>query len=666
MNQATNSRDHEQALSLLNSGQLMAGIELLVGILKTNPRHEDSARLVAQIANSLTSTDQSIGLLNHCIEQGVVSDILSYELGSHYLALGRYVDALEAFTKALALNPQNFEALHDTGTTYALMGKKSEARDFFLKAASINDQSADLLYNLGRLHDDQYEYDKAIHFYQKVVSTDPLHAEAWINLAIDLSTFKKYSEALVCFEKAYALNPQIEFLYGDCIYTRMRMCMWEGMQEAQHRLIDGIDHGEKMISPLPISALVDSPALNQKAAMLFAQGNFPNNPRLGPIPKHTNQKIRIAYFSPDFHEHPVSYLMAEVFELHDRSQFEVYAFSFGKDTNDPMRQRLRASFDQFIDVVNNSPEEIALLSRELGIDIAIDLCGYTENARSEIFALRAAPIQISYIGFLGTMGADYIDYLVADEIIIPRELRKFYSEKIIYLPSYQANDSKRAPGNRVFKRVDFGITEDQFVFCNLNNVFKITESIFDTWIRILKSVDHAVLLLFGENPEAITNLQSYAASNGVDPKRLIFMERQLREDYLAHYGIVDLFLDTTPYNAGATASDALWMDTPVLTLQGSSFPSRIASSLLTQLDLSECIHQSIASYEAHAIELALQPSMLAEIKKKLLTNKVSSQLFNTKVFVQNLERALIEAQTLSVNHQPPKDIELTRAPSQEI
>ncbi|QWE08770.1 tetratricopeptide repeat protein [Polynucleobacter ibericus] len=658
MNEATNSRDYEQALILLNSGQLMAGIELLVGLLKTNPRHKDSAQLLAQIANSLASKEQSIDLLNRCIEQGVASEILSYELGSHHLALGHFAEALDSLKRVLALNPLSFEALHDLGATYALMGKKKEARDFFLKAAAINDQSADLLYNLGRLYDDQYEHDQAINFYQKAVSADPLHAEAWINLAIDLSAFKKYSEALVCFEKAYALNPKIEFLYGDCIYTRMRMCLWDGMQEAEHRLADGINQSEKIISPLPISALIDSPAINQKAATLFAQCNYPGNPRLGSIPKHTNQKIRIAYFSPDFHEHPVSYLTAEIFELHDRSQFEVYAFSFGKETNDSMRQRLQASFDQFIDIANKTPEEITLLSREMRIDIVIDLCGYTENARSEIFALRAAPIQISYIGFLGTMGADYMDYLIADEVIIPSELRNFYSEKIIYLPSYQANDSKRAPGSKIFKKVDFGIAEDQFVFCNLNNVFKITEFIFDAWLRILKSVDHSALLLFGENPEAISNLKSHALSSGIDPKRLIFMERQPRADYLAHYGIVDLFLDTYPYNAGATASDALWMGTPVLTLQGSSFPSRIASSLLVQLNLPELIHQSIESYEAQAIKLGSQPHRLAEIKKKILANKASSLLFNAKTFVQNLERALVEAQSLSANNHAPKDIKI--------
>ncbi len=656
MNQSSISGSYQKALDLLNSGQLMAGVKQLLDLLKVHAEHSDSIKLLAQIANAFPDKNQSVQLLSDCINQEVSSPIIFYELGSSYLTLGKYPESLVALKKALELDPHSFEVLHDMGAAYALLGQKIEAQEYFLKAASINDQSADLLYNIGRLYDDQYEFDKAIHFYQKAVSVDPSHTEAWVNLGIDLSAFKKYPEALACFEKAYALNPQIEFLYGDCIFTRMRMCMWQGMQEIEHRLINGIDHGEKIISPLPISALIDSPAISQKAATLFAQSNYPSNPRLGPIPKHRNQKIRIAYFSPDFHEHPVSYLMAEVFELHDRSQFEVYAFSFGKETNDSMRQRLRASFDRFIDVTDKTPEEIALLSREMGIDIAVDLCGYTENARSEIFALRAAPIQISYIGFLGTMGAKYMDYLIADEVIIPSELRSFYTEKIIYLPSYQANDSKRAPGAKVFKKEDFGIAEDQFVYCNLNNVFKITESIFDSWLRILKSTENTVLLLFAENSRAVTSLKAHAISKGLDIKRLIFMERQTRADYLACYGIVDLFLDTYPYNAGATASDALWMGIPVLTMQGSSFPSRVASSLLTSLNLPELIHQSITSYEMQAIDLGSQGSKLAEIKNKLIASRGTASLFNSKLFIQNLEQALIQAHTLSETNQPPKDI----------
>jgi protein O-GlcNAc transferase len=663
MNQPSISSSYQKALDLLNSGQLMAGIQQLLEILKIQTGHPDSTQLLAQIANAFPDKNQSVHLLSDCINQGVSSSIIFYELGSSYLALGKYPESLVALKKALALDPHSFEVLHDMGATYALMGQKIEAQEYFLKAASINDQSADLLYNIGRLYDDQYEFDKAIHFYQKAVSADPLHSEAWVNLGIDLSAFKKYPEALVCFEKAYAINPKIEFLYGDCIYTRMRMCMWEGIQEIERRLINGIDRDEKIISPLPISALIDSPALSQKAATLFAKSNFPSNPRLGPIPKHTNQKIRIAYFSPDFHEHPVSYLMAEVFELHDRSQFEVYAFSFGKETCDLMRQRLCASFDQFIDVANKTPEEIVILSRGMEIDIAIDLCGYTENARSEIFALRAAPVQMSYIGFLGTMGAEYMDYLIADEIIIPSKLKNFYTEKIIYLPSYQANDSKRAPGTKIFTKEEFGIAADQFVYCNLNNVFKITEPIFDSWLRILKSTDNTVLLLFAENSQAVANLKAHAISKGLDTKRLIFMERQPRADYLACYGIVDLFLDTYPYNAGTTASDALWMDVPVLTLQGSSFPSRVASSLLTSLNLPELIHQSIASYEVQAIELGSQTSKLDEIKKKLIANKKTSPLFNSKLFVQNLEQALIQAQILSANNQPPQDITIAKTPT---
>jgi predicted O-linked N-acetylglucosamine transferase (SPINDLY family) len=270
--------------------------------------------------------------------------------------------------------------------------------------------------------------------------------------------------------------------------------------------------------------------------------------------------------------------------------------------------------------------------------------------------MRAAPIQASYIGFLGSMGAEYIDYLIADEVIIPPQLRQFYSEKIIYLPSYQANDSKRAPGEKYFAKSDFGIQEDQFVFCNLNNVFKITQAIFDSWLRILKMTPNSVMLLYAENVEATKNLLEYASKNGVAPQRFILAERLARADYLARYKITDLFLDTTPYNAGTTASDALWMDVPVITLQGDSFPSRVASSLLTHLDLTELIHRSLASYEAQAIEIAAQPDKFLALKKKLISKKSSARLFNLQWFMQSYESALKEANALSRANLPPKDI----------
>lgn len=368
------------------------------------------------------------------------------------------------------------------------------------------------------------------------------------------------------------------------------------------------------------------------------------------------KKFRVAYFSPDFHEHPVSFLMAEVFELHDRNQFGIYAFSFGKPTEDAMRKRLEKSFDHFIDVTDQSSIEIATLAREMNIDVAIDLCGFTKNAHIEIFALRAAPIQISYIGFLGTMGSDYFDYLIADEVIIPQHLRQFYSEKIIYLPSYQANDSHRTASNKHFSKADFGIQENQFVFCNLNNVYKITEEVFNSWMAILKNVPNSAILLYAENPIAAENLKRQAIESNIDPKCLVFAKRLPRADYLARYRVADLFLDTFPYNAGATASDALWMDVPVITLQGDSFTSRVASSLLTHLDLPELIHRSISNYQEQAITLGTFPDRLKDLKNKLISRKFTTPLFNSKLFVNNLEMAVVKAHEIHQKDLPAQDI----------
>lgn len=566
MNKAEEQALISRAIELFEGQQIQAGIQQLIALLKTHPKHPEALQLIGLTCTGLPDKNQAIQLLQHCAEQGINSHILQYELGSLYLISGQYALAIITLEKALAQAPDSFEILHDLGAAFGLMGNISKAKEQFLKAAKVNDQSADLFYNLGRLCDEQFAFEQAMPFYQKAVHLDYAFTMAWINLAIDLAVFKKYDEALKCFEIAYQQDPHVDFLFGDCEFIKMRMCQWKQGQETLQKLEGAVAGGQKIMAPFPLMALSDSPALLKKAATIYAQSRYPQNNCLGPIPQHANQKIRVAYFSPDFHEHPVSYLTAELFELHDRSQFEVYAFSFGKNTNDNMRKRLASAFDHFIEVADKTPHEICLIAREAQIDIAIDLCGFTENARTEIFSLRAAPVQISYIGFLGTMGAEYIDYLIADEVIIPKDLRGHYSEKIIYLPSYQSNDSKRSSGERIFTKSELGITESQFVFCNLNNVYKITEPIFNSWLRILSKVENSVILLYSENPWATDNLRKCATKEGINPARLIFTGHLPRADYLAQYAIADLFLDTYPYNAGTTASDALWMNLPVITL----------------------------------------------------------------------------------------------------
>lgn len=632
-----------KAKALANHGELLAGTHVLLEVLNKNLCHHEALQLIIAISNHFADKKQSLDILKQCVQMGVDSSILQYELGSANLELGNFHEAIESFQKVLSENPINFEALHDMGASYALLGNKSKALKYLLEAAAVNDESADLQYNIGRLNDELLNYESAIECYQKAIKLDPFHIEALINLGIDLSIFKKYADSLKFLEKAYKLNPNINFLYGDCIYTKMRMCQWDDIEKIKTQLIGQINVGINVISPFPLSALIDSPAIQQKAAALYTNSKYPENLVLGPISSTQNKKIRVGYFSPDFHEHPVSYLMAEVFELHDRNQFEIFAFSYGKSVNDPIRERLKNSFDHFLDICDKTPQEICTLSRDLQIDIAVDLCGFTENARTEIFALRAAPIQINYIGYLGTMGSSYMDYIIADDIIIPTAFRNFYSENIIYLPSYQANDSKRIKSDEIYKKEDFGIQPDQFVFCNLNNTFKITKEMFDVWINILTSTPNSVLMLYAENPYARINLTQYASQKNIDAKRLIFVDRLPRERYLARYQVVDLFLDTAPYNAGATASDALWMGVPVITLQGHSFASRVASSLLTNIHLPELIHQNRESYLTQAISLANDPNMLFDLKIKLTENKLSAPLFNSSLFVKSLEESFQEA-----------------------
>jgi predicted O-linked N-acetylglucosamine transferase (SPINDLY family) len=350
----------------------------------------------------------------------------------------------------------------------------------------------------------------------------------------------------------------------------------------------------------------------------------------------------VGYFSADFRNHAVSLLTAELYELHDKNKFEIFAFSFGLDDKSPMRLRLSQAFNQFIDVSDMSDSGIAELSRSLQIDIAVDLGGHTQESRTGIFPYRAAPIQTSYIGYLGTMGAEYYDYLLADKTIIPDGLQKFYSEKIAYLPSYQVNDRKRTISERQFTRGELGLPETGFVFCCFNNNYKILSSTFDSWMRILNAVEGSVLFLCADNEWAKANLIDEARLRGVDSARLVFGGRIPAEEYLARYRVCDLFLDTFPYNAGTTASDALWTGLPVLTLMGQSFASRVAASLLNAIGLPELITTTQEQYEALAIELAINPKKLENIKFKLANNRLTAPLFETPLFTKNLEAAYVK------------------------
>ena len=556
--------------------------------------------------------------------------------------LKRYDEAIAHYDKALSLKSDYAEGWSNKGVTLHELKRYDEAIAHYDKALSLKPDYAETWSNKGVSLNELKRYDEAIVYHNKALSLKPDYAEGWSNKGITLNELKQYDEAIAHYDKALNLKPVIDWVPGFLLHTKMKICSWSGLAESLENIIKKVAANEKIINPFELLVLNDDALLHKKSSEIYIQSRYPLNPVLEPILKRPqSQKIRIGYFSADFRNHPVSLLTAELYELHDKSKFEIIAFSFGADDKSPMRLRLSQAFNQFIDVSNMSDSEIAELSRNLQIDIAVDLGGHTQGSRTGIFSYRAAPIQTSYIGYLGTMGAEYYDYLLADKSIIPDELKKFYSEKIAYLPSYQVNDRKRIISERQFRREELGLPETSFVFCCFNSNYKILPSTFDSWMRILNAVEGSVLFLYADNEWAKANLIDESSLRGFDSTRLVFGGRIPKEEYLARYRVCDLFLDTFPYNAGTTASDALWAGLPVLTLMGESFASRVAASLLSAIGLPEMITKTQEEYETLAIELAMNSQKLKNIKLKLANNRLTTPLFDTPLFTKNLEAAYI-------------------------
>ena len=421
----------------------------------------------------------------------------------------------------------------------------------------------------------------------------------------------------------------------------MKLCDWNQLLSQLQQLEAALVEDQRVAPPFVLSGLIDRPDLQFRAARIYVEAKHPIHFCEDSSKSARDGKIRIGYFSADFNNHPISYLMAELFESHDTERFEICGFSFGPDTQDEMRKRVSAGFDQFFDVRNHSDREVVQMARDLGIDIAVDLNGFTAHERTGIFAARCAPIQINYLGYPGTMAAPYIDYIVADQTLIPQQSQQYYSEKVVYMPhSYQVNDSKRRISDRVFSRQEAGLPDDGFVFCCFNMGYKILPATFDGWMRLLKAVKGSVLWLKVNSPKAARNLRKEAEIRGVDSSRLVFAQKMVGlPDHLARHRLADLFIDTLPFNAHTTASDALWAGLPVLTVLGNSFAARVAASLLRALDLAELITETQEQYESRAIELAGNPAMLGAIKDKLERNRQSSALFNGQLFARHLEAA---------------------------
>ncbi len=553
-------------------------------------------------------------------------------------SLERYHDALESYDRALALRPEYAAAHANRAATLRMLHRFTQALAVVDRALAINPRNMQAHVIRGSILHDLRRFPEALASFDRALSLGKCDAATYRNHGMVLAELKCTEDAITSYEHALELEPHAAFVAGTCRNARMQLCDWRDFERDVAHLTEGVEQSEPLVTPFGILSLLDSPAVQLKTAEIFARDFCTPRVALAPLaqyPRH--DRIRIGYFSADFRNHAVSMLTAGLFETHDRSRFELSGFALGTDARDELRSRVESSFERFLDVGDQSDHEIAERARALQLDIAVDLGGYTESARPRILALRCAPIQVSYIGYLGTMGAPFMDYLIADPVLVPPANRQHYREKLAYLPSYQANDSKRPTPQRAFSREELGLPPAGFVFCCFNDSYKITPETFSSWMRILAAVPDSVLFLLGDQPTVQRNLRNEAVARSVAPERLVFGTRVAYQDYLARYRAADLFLDTLPYNAGTTASDALWAGLPVLTCPGDAFAARMAASVLTAAGLPELIARDRADYERIAIELATQADRLAYLRRKLADNRATARLFDTCAFTRSLE-----------------------------
>jgi len=557
--------------------------------------------------------------------------------------VGRLEDALAAYNKVVALKPGFAEAHNNRGVVLADLRQFPAAIAAYDQAVALQPGYAEAHNNRGTALAALKQFDAAIASFKTALTLEPNAAPAHANLGDTLAAAKRYAEAVASYSRALTLDPGHPFIRGARLHLKMWLCDWQDLETEITDLAARVAHGEQATPTFPFFSMSDAPALQRLAAETWTRHHHPRSvPPVPPAPRHPG-KIRIGYFSADFRQHPVSSLTVGMFEAHNREAFEITAFSFGPDTQDDMRLRLEAAFDRFIDVRTKSDSEIIAMAREAGLDVAVDLAGYTEGSRPGIFAGRAAPVQIAYLGYPGTMGADFIDYIVADDTIIPPEARKHFAEKVISLPCFQVNDAGRPMVGRALPRADLGLPESAFVFCCFNNSYKFTPATFSSWMRILAATQNSVLFLSADHPTVGEHLKAEAARRGIDGGRLIFTKRVAHADYYARFRSADLFLDTLPFTAHTMASDALWSGLPVLTLTGETLAARVATSLLKNLDLPELITTRCEDFEEAAMSFAADPARLANIRQKLARTRQGAALFDTKAFTRNIERAYITA-----------------------
>ena len=588
-------------------------------------------------------TDQAIALFQEALKLAPGNAHALYSLSLIAFQAGDLESAYRHSSDGLHASPQFAPLWFLHGTIQQTRGELGAALESFDSALAADPDYVDVLLNSGALLRSQFRHREALERFNRILTVKPDHTGALVNCGILLTEFKQSEQAIRMFERLTEIAPDYDYALGLLFYERMHICDWRGFDTLSAEIIDGVRQGKRVCKSLAFMSVSDSAQDHLQAATIFARHYCPPAPQTywnGERYQHT--KLRVAYVSPDFREHPVSHLLAGVLEQHDKDRFETIAISLGIDDSSRLRERLLKAFDKFIDARHLSAQQIAKLMREMEVDIAVDLGGYTSDTRTAIFSYRPAPVQVNYLGYPGSMGVSYYDYIVADRHVIPVDQQMHFSEKVAYLPdSYLPIDNTVQIAERTPTRQECGLPEEAFVFCSFSHDYKISPPVFDVWMRLLTRVPGSVLWLVTRGEMTQRNLRQAAQARGVDPNRLVFASRVPRvEDHLARYRQADLFLDTNPYNAHTTAADALMAGLPVVTYMGSAFPSRVAGSLLYAAGLPELVANSLMQYESIALLLSTDTDRLAEIKMRLRDHTRSQPLFNTTAFCRNWEELL--------------------------
>jgi predicted O-linked N-acetylglucosamine transferase (SPINDLY family) len=683
-----------QALALHQSGHVAEAERVYVALREAGPANASVLHYLGVARHQRGDHETAARHIREALRLNHGEAMAHSNLGLVLMALRQLDEALRCFDEALRQDPDNLLAYNNRGLVLHDLRRFEEAAADFLQATTLRADFVEAFVNLGKTRLAQKRYalalaacdtavalapalaaahamrgsvlrelrrqDEALQCWARALALQPDFAEVHFNSGGALHELRRFEEAAACLTRAFALKPDMPYLRGDLLHDRMQCCDWRGFEATAAELVAAVERGERVCNPFGLLTLPSTTEQQQRCARLLVADKFPDMPPKWSGEGYRHDRLRIAYVSADFRDHPVAHLIAGMIERHDRMAFAVTGIYVGPPATDEWHQRMVAAFDHFHDVGARSDEEIAGLIRSLEVDIAIDLGGHTGYSRIGVFALRPAPVQVTYLGYPGPVGMPGLDYVIADAVVIPPEQRPFYDEKVACVSrSYMVNDSTKAVADRQILRADMNLPDDGFVFCSFNGHFKITPDVFSVWMRLLANVDNSVLWLTGGNDTVMRNLRREAHERGIAPERLVFSQKLSLADHLARHRCADLFVDTFHYNAHTTASDALWAGLPVLTRRGETFASRVAASLLGALGLPELIAQNTAEYEAMALELARQPQRLAAIRQKLAANRLTYPLFDSGRSTREMESLYRLMHSRQQSGLPPDHIAVT-------